>query len=688
MRIAVLGPLEVTADDSAPVDVPDEGERLLLGVLVAAAPGAIAEERLTASLGYDGTAGVETLRSDVRRLRSSLEPGLPERSSGQYVLRRGSGYALAVPRGDVDALRFTDLAARGHAQLAADDADGAERLLARALGLWRGEPYGDWPDATFAAAERHRLEAVRAGAECDLAQARELLASRPEAPREIPRPVRERVWLTEDPPVVVPVEPQAPETETSPAEVLQEDHGTPDPGSAAGHPRSPARRQAILIGGLVAAVAVVIATARLSAGSEGAADRASTVDEANRLAGLSVTEDRLDVSVLLAAQAFRLADTSETRLGLTAAVDGHARVQRAVSFTGGPQDVDLSGSSTVTVGIGLSLVRWSIGPSTVPEVVMEVPREWGAWFVTAPSPVEGVLMGAGRGPDGSWLRMVSALDGSSRLLLEGDRVGGRPIDGAVTADGRRLLLLVAEAEAAPPGEASSRWHVIEVDVADGTTRDTGIAGSVPVPLEAVRADFADHSESVVVWADNPTPSATLVQLADGTQTPVATRPRPVGIGGFRATPTGAAALWDDGLITLVDRSGVIVQEVGAQRWSIRDVAVSPDGSWAVSAGYGGEIFRWDVEPGTGRWFGREPLAGHSGGVVGVEIDPTGERLVSVSVDRTMISWDMSPGGARESTGPEDRLASACLIAGRDLTRAEWRSYLGDRPWQATCSDLG
>src|SRR5215213_9648883 len=161
MRIAVLGPLEVTRNDSAPVDVPGPRERMLLGVLATAAPASIAESRLVEWLDLDG---VETLREHVRRLRSHLEPGLPERSSGQFVLHRGAGYALAVARADVDASRFADLAAHGSAKLAAGDADDAVRLFTMALALWRGEPYGDWPAAPFAEAERCRLAAIRAAA--------------------------------------------------------------------------------------------------------------------------------------------------------------------------------------------------------------------------------------------------------------------------------------------------------------------------------------------------------------------------------------------------------------------------------------------------------------------------------------------------------------------------------------------
>ena len=34
------------------------------------------------------------------------------------------------------------------------------------------------------------------------------------------------------------------------------------------------------------------------------------------------------------------------------------------------------------------------------------------------------------------------------------------------------------------------------------------------------------------------------------------------------------------------------------------------------------------------------------------------------------------------------LQTACDIAGRDLTRAEWDRYLPGREYRATCSDLG
>jgi WD40 repeat protein len=117
------------------------------------------------------------------------------------------------------------------------------------------------------------------------------------------------------------------------------------------------------------------------------------------------------------------------------------------------------------------------------------------------------------------------------------------------------------------------------------------------------------------------------------------------------------------------------------------VAVAPSGRWAVTAGNDGEVFRWDVDPATGRWSGREALRGHSADVVSVEVDAAGRLLATVSADHTAITWDMSPAGARPARDARARLQQACTIAGRDLTPTEWQRALPGQPWQPTCSDL-
>ena len=166
MRIGVVGPLEVLTDEAAPVAVPGTKERLLLAVLVSAAPAAVSTDRLAEVL-WDGeapTSARKSLQAHVVRLRTALEPDRPRGSAGRYVVRRGPGYALAVDRRDIDALRMTELVGRGHASLASGDTAEATVQLGAALELWRGEPYADWPDAEFADTERRRLTEVHRAA--------------------------------------------------------------------------------------------------------------------------------------------------------------------------------------------------------------------------------------------------------------------------------------------------------------------------------------------------------------------------------------------------------------------------------------------------------------------------------------------------------------------------------------------
>src|SRR5688500_2050601 len=179
MQVAVIGPLDIRTDDRAPVLVTGAEERLLLAVLVAGAPDAVSTDRLIDALwnGEPPESADESLLGHVAGLRRCLEPGLPPRSSGRHVVRRGRGYLLAVARSDIDALRMTSMVERGSARLAAGDAAAAVRLLSSALRLWRGDPYADWPDAAFARDERRRLVALRADAELGLRTAQSELAA-------------------------------------------------------------------------------------------------------------------------------------------------------------------------------------------------------------------------------------------------------------------------------------------------------------------------------------------------------------------------------------------------------------------------------------------------------------------------------------------------------------------------------
>jgi hypothetical protein len=376
----------------------------------------------------------------------------------------------------------------------------------------------------------------------------------------------------------------------------------------------------------------------------------------------------------------------------------HPRVDRVVRIPGTPAGAALSGTGpTLTFATGFDIVAWHVDDGTQPRVLGPIPREWGSWAATAASPTDDAIVAIGENDGVPWVRMVSVVDGASRLLLVGDQPGGTPVDGAVTPDGLRIVLLMAEPD--PAGRSTTRWQVIELDAADGSLGDTGIGGTFPGTPGTLAVDFAQDAGSVVLW-DRIGNAATLVDLADGHMSPVTAEATSAGATtagalGYRALPGGTAArLGADGGIALIDRDGRTSQVLEEHGAPVLDAAVSPDGTWAVSAGEGtdrGEVYRWAVDPATGQWSSPETLAGHSGAVVDVEVDGTGERLVTLALDQTAISWAMGvDAGSSPSTltaGSSELISAACAMVARDFTPLEWDRYLPERPFSPTCSDM-
>ncbi|SQE00466.1 Transcriptional regulator, SARP family [Parafrankia sp. Ea1.12] len=156
MRIEVLGSVRARREDGTEIGLRGPRHREVLARLVAADGRMVATDTLVADLWPDPPAGaVGALRTFVAALRRALEPERPPRTPPRVLVTEGPGYALRLPRADVDAHRFEDALA------AARRSSDALAPLGVALAAWRGPAYADLPDAGWVRGERRRLEELR-----------------------------------------------------------------------------------------------------------------------------------------------------------------------------------------------------------------------------------------------------------------------------------------------------------------------------------------------------------------------------------------------------------------------------------------------------------------------------------------------------------------------------------------------
>ncbi|GGZ28930.1 BTAD domain-containing putative transcriptional regulator [Streptomyces poonensis] len=156
MRIEVLGAVRALHDDGGPVDLGGPRHREVLARLVAAEGRLVTTDTLVDDLWTEPPArAVGALRTFVAALRRAVEPGRPPRTPPRVLVTEGPGYALRLPREDVDVHRFEDVLSRARRD------PGALSDLTGALASWRGPAYADVPDSAWAQRERARLEELR-----------------------------------------------------------------------------------------------------------------------------------------------------------------------------------------------------------------------------------------------------------------------------------------------------------------------------------------------------------------------------------------------------------------------------------------------------------------------------------------------------------------------------------------------
>jgi DNA-binding SARP family transcriptional activator/ABC-type transport system substrate-binding protein len=155
MEFRLLGPVEAVRE-GRPLALGGAKPRALLALLLLHANEVVSRDRLIDALWGDrepGTAG-HSLDVQVSRLRKAFEPD-------ELLTTRGGGYVLEVEPELIDAWRFERLLEAGRKANAAGQPAEALEHLDTALGLWRGEAFGDLAYEEFAHREVERLAELR-----------------------------------------------------------------------------------------------------------------------------------------------------------------------------------------------------------------------------------------------------------------------------------------------------------------------------------------------------------------------------------------------------------------------------------------------------------------------------------------------------------------------------------------------
>ena len=170
VTVRLLGPIEIEVNGTERV-VPGRRQRSVMAFLAMNAGQPVSADRLLDEIWTDNVpdTGIKAVAFQVSKLRSLLEPDRV--GEGSLILTTPAGYVLKTGTGVIDVREFDSLinAARG---VLATDPRRCQKLLEKALTLWRGRPFADLGDEPFVDPEGRRLEQTHLLARRTMAEAR------------------------------------------------------------------------------------------------------------------------------------------------------------------------------------------------------------------------------------------------------------------------------------------------------------------------------------------------------------------------------------------------------------------------------------------------------------------------------------------------------------------------------------
>lgn len=138
-RFEVLGSVRAWCENSE-IDLGTRQSRAVLALLLVRSGRPVGQDELVDLLwpDYPPKSASNVVYRTIGELRRRLEPGLPVRSTGRWIVGRAGGYMMNTDPTSLDLLEFRELAAQGKQASVTGDAPEAVSLLSRALRLWNG----------------------------------------------------------------------------------------------------------------------------------------------------------------------------------------------------------------------------------------------------------------------------------------------------------------------------------------------------------------------------------------------------------------------------------------------------------------------------------------------------------------------------------------------------------------------
>ena len=359
-----------------------------------------------------------------------------------------------------------------------------------------------------------------------------------------------------------------------------------------------------------------------------------------------------------------------------AALTGHDGVVESVAVTA-------DGTRAVSGGDDGTVRVWDL--ATGQQQAALTGHDGAVWSVAVTADGTRAVSG---GDDGT-VRVWDLATGQQQAELTGHDGAVRSV--AVTADGTRAVsgggdgtvrvwdLATGQQQAeltGHDGSVRSRWRSPPTGPGRSAAATTARCGCGTWPPASSRPRSPATTARCSRWRSPPTgpgrsAAATTARCGCGTWPPASSRPRSpattAGCGRWRSPRTGPGR----SAAATTARCGCGTWPPASSRPSspattalVRSVAVTADGTRAVSGGHDGTVRVWDLATGQQQ----AALTGHDGVVWSVAVTADGTRAVSGGDDGTVRVWDLATGQQQAAlTGHDGAVWSVAVTA--DGTRA-------------------